>query len=240
MRSASKVASLVAVLKVARQLQLVRDLGVVSIPGHPPVVIPEELLQRAICHSNESLLVDALTLACVHPKTTAMPGRRPSPEAIHPYIHHDYRQVMGTHVALQRTPYGKRRFCFFCNAGISLQAWAEPVGVWNQCLCTGALELQMVAGGLLLGMRCVSTSLRNKLTTLVGKLLRRIHTSTHALLHRWTTKSSGPGGADAADRAQDLAGGPACTFNPVEAFLHVTSLCLRVTLLLISLACSVA
>lgn len=71
-----QVASLVAVLKVARQLQLVRDLDVVNIPGFPPVPIPEHLLQQAICHSNEALLVDAMTLACVHPKTTAMPGKQ--------------------------------------------------------------------------------------------------------------------------------------------------------------------
>lgn len=63
-----------------------------------------------------------------------------------------------------------------------------------------------MARGLLLGMRCVSTSLRNKWTTLIGKLLRRIQTSTHALLHRWTTKAPGPAGVDAADRAQELAG----------------------------------
>lgn len=70
----AQVASLVAVLKAARQLQLVRDLDVVNIPGFPPIPIPEHLLQQAICHSNEALLVDAMTLACVHPKTTAMPG----------------------------------------------------------------------------------------------------------------------------------------------------------------------
>lgn len=63
-----------AVLKVARQLQLVRELDAVQVPGHAAVPIPEALLQRAIAHANEGLLVDAMTLACVHPKTTAMPG----------------------------------------------------------------------------------------------------------------------------------------------------------------------
>ena len=74
LRTRLQVAALVAVLKVARQLQLVRELDAVQVPGHAPVPIPEALLQRAIAHANEGLLVDAMTLACVHPKTTAMPG----------------------------------------------------------------------------------------------------------------------------------------------------------------------
>ncbi len=61
-------------LKVARQLQLVRELDAVQVPGHAALPIPEALLQRAIGHAHEGLLVDAMTLACVHPKTTAMPG----------------------------------------------------------------------------------------------------------------------------------------------------------------------
>ena len=71
-----------AVLKVARQLQLVRELDAVQVPGHAAVPIPEALLQRAIGHANEGLLVDAMTLACVHPKTTAMPGAR----SAHPFL----------------------------------------------------------------------------------------------------------------------------------------------------------
>lgn len=72
-----QVAALVAVLKVARQLQLVRELDAVHVPGYPALPIPEPLLQRAISHANEGLLVDAMTLACIHPKTTAMPGAQP-------------------------------------------------------------------------------------------------------------------------------------------------------------------
>ena len=63
-----------AVLKAARQLSLVKGLEVVSVPGHPPVRVPGALLQQAISHANEGLLVDAMTLACVHPKTATMPG----------------------------------------------------------------------------------------------------------------------------------------------------------------------
>ena len=73
-----QVASLVAVLKVARQLNLVRDLDRVTLPGHEPVQIPEALLQRAIEHGNEPLLVDAMALVCSHPKSTAVPGMAPA------------------------------------------------------------------------------------------------------------------------------------------------------------------
>ena len=69
-----QVASLVAVLKVARQLNLVRDLDRVTVPGHDPVHIPEALLRRAIEHGNDTLLVDAMALVCSHPKSTAVPG----------------------------------------------------------------------------------------------------------------------------------------------------------------------
>ena len=66
--------------------------------------------------------------------------------------------------------------------------------------------MRLVARGLLLGMRCVSTSLRNKWTTLVGKLLRRVATSTHSILHRWQVRPNAPTSADPAERAHDLAG----------------------------------
>ena len=71
-----QVAALVAVLKVARQLGLISELGRVALPGQPPVTIPGALLRQAMSHGNEGLLVDAMTLACVHPKTAAMPGAR--------------------------------------------------------------------------------------------------------------------------------------------------------------------
>ena len=70
----TQVASLVAVLKVARQLNLVRDLDRVTLPGHEAVLVPEALLQRAIEHGHEALLVDAMALVCMHPKSTAVPG----------------------------------------------------------------------------------------------------------------------------------------------------------------------
>ncbi len=63
-----------AVLKVARQLNLVRELDRVAVPGYEPMGIPEALLQRAIEHGDESLLVDAMALVCSHPKSTAVPG----------------------------------------------------------------------------------------------------------------------------------------------------------------------
>ena len=63
-----------AVLKVARQLNLVRELERVTVPGYEPVDIPEALLQRAIEHGDDPLLVDAMALVCLHPKSTAVPG----------------------------------------------------------------------------------------------------------------------------------------------------------------------
>ncbi len=74
-----QVASLVAVLKVARQLNLVRDLDRVTVPGHDPVHIPEALLRRAVEHGNDTLLVDAMALVCSHPKSTAVPGMHHAP-----------------------------------------------------------------------------------------------------------------------------------------------------------------
>lgn len=78
----------------------------------------------------------------------------------------------------------------------------------SSMLAAGVLELRLVAKGLVLGMRCTSVSLRNKWTGLVGKLLRRISSSIHFILHRW---SSGPGGAgslgaaEQAEKARDIA-----------------------------------
>lgn len=77
----AQVASLVAVLKVARQLNLVRDLDRVTVLGHAPVAIPEALLQRAIEHGSDGLLVDAMSLVCSHPKSTAVPGVLLAPTA---------------------------------------------------------------------------------------------------------------------------------------------------------------
>ena len=87
----------------------------------------------------------------------------------------------------------------------------------------GVLELRLVAKGLVLGMRCTSVSLRNKWTGLVGKLLRRISSSIHFILHKW---SSGPGSAgslgmaEQAEKARDIA----CE-TPV--LLSVSPLCIK-------------
>ena len=87
----------------------------------------------------------------------------------------------------------------------------------------GVLELRLVAKGLVLGMRCTSVSLRNKWTGLVGKLLRRISSSIHFILHKWST---GPGSvgslgkAEQAEKARDIA----CE-TPV--LLSVSPLCIK-------------
>lgn len=70
-----QVATLVAILKTARQMGLYQDLGCVSVPSEGSVTIPEQLLQRAVASRVESLQVDALQLACVHPRTTSLPGK---------------------------------------------------------------------------------------------------------------------------------------------------------------------
>jgi hypothetical protein len=56
-------------------------------------------------------------------------------------------------------------------------------------------------------MRCTSVSLRNKWTTLLGKLLRRISTSLHFVLHRWPTRPGSPGlgSAERAEKEADIA-----------------------------------
>ena len=74
----------------------------------------------------------------------------------------------------------------------------------------GVLELRLVSRGLSLGMRCTSVSLRNKWTTLLGKLLRRIAASTHSVLHRWDAAPSDAalGAAERAERDRDMACAP--------------------------------
>ena len=66
----------------------------------------------------------------------------------------------------------------------------------------GVLELRLVAKGLVLGMRCTSVSLRNKWTALVGKLLRRISSSIHFILHKWSTGPGGAGSLGTAEQAE--------------------------------------
>ena len=81
---------------------------------------------------------------------------------------------------------------------------------------TGVLELRLVAKGLVLGMRCTSVSLRNKWTTLLGKLLRRISTSLHFVLHRWPAGPGSPGlgSAERAEKAADIACNALSLFRP--------------------------
>ena len=71
-----QVATLVAILKTARQMGLYQDLACVSVPGEGKVKIPHQLLQQAAASSSESLQVDALQLACVHPRATSLPGEQ--------------------------------------------------------------------------------------------------------------------------------------------------------------------
>ncbi|DBA69567.1 TPA: hypothetical protein ACH3X2_012764 [Trebouxia sp. C0005] len=143
----AQVATLVAILKTARQIGLYQDLGCVSVPGEGSVTIPERLLQRAVASRVESLQVDALQLACVHPRTTSLPGD---------------------------------------------------------------VELGIIKQALVLGMRCTSTSMRNKWTGLLPKLLRRVLMSVHAALNRQriAVPKTGRGPHVDAHAQEDLAGAP--------------------------------
>eukprot|EP00884_Botryococcus_braunii_P012115 jgi/Botrbrau1/20904/Bobra.0135s0035.1 len=69
-----RVAALVAVLKVGRSLQLVNSLREVGLPGEAPLLISQELLSHAVKSSNEALRLDALELACLHPRASTPPG----------------------------------------------------------------------------------------------------------------------------------------------------------------------
>lgn len=82
-----QVATLVAILKTARQMGVYQDLSHVVVggqgegvgEGQGSVAIPQELLQRAVASRTEALQVDALQLACVHPRPTTLPGTSPTP-----------------------------------------------------------------------------------------------------------------------------------------------------------------
>ena len=69
-----QVAALVSVLKVARTVGLAEDLAAVPAPGGSVIQIPEAMLRAAVGHRSDSLRVDALQLACMHPRTSSMPG----------------------------------------------------------------------------------------------------------------------------------------------------------------------
>lgn len=69
-----QVAMLIAILKTARQLGLYQDLEQVSVLGEGSIAIPEAMLHRAVGQSSQTLQLDALQLACVHPRATNLPG----------------------------------------------------------------------------------------------------------------------------------------------------------------------
>lgn len=70
-----QLAATVAILKAARQMGLVDDLGCVSTLGEEPVEMPEQMYQRAICHASEELQTDMMQLLCTYPKVTFMPSK---------------------------------------------------------------------------------------------------------------------------------------------------------------------
>lgn len=68
-----QVAALVAIIKAARQMSLMDSIDQLPAPGGG-LAIPVAMLREAAGHRSEALRVDAMQLACVHPRTTAMPG----------------------------------------------------------------------------------------------------------------------------------------------------------------------
>ena len=67
---------MVCILKAARSVGLAEDLASVGDPGGggAQIAIPAAMLRAAVGHRSESLRVDALQLACSHPKTSSLPG----------------------------------------------------------------------------------------------------------------------------------------------------------------------
>lgn len=65
----------------------------------------------------------------------------------------------------------------------------------------------MVRQALVLGLRCTSSSMRNKWAGLLAKLLRRIFMSVHAVLNRQRAARSHSRPADAQFR-EEMAGEP--------------------------------
>lgn len=74
--------------------------------------------------------------------------------------------------------------------------------------CAGDVELGIIKQALVLGMRCTSTSMRNKWTGLLPKLLRRVLMSVHAALNRQriAVPKTGRGPHVDAHAQEDLAG----------------------------------
>jgi hypothetical protein len=76
--------------------------------------------------------------------------------------------------------------------------------------CAGDAEVGIIKQALVLGMRCTSTSMRNKWTGLLPKLLRRVLMSVHAALNRQrlAIPKTGRGPHVDAHTQEDLAGVP--------------------------------
>lgn len=81
--------------------------------------------------------------------------------------------------------------------------------VWH----AGSTELGIIKQALVLGMRCTSTSMRNKWTGLLPKLLRRVLMSVHAALNRQRSAASKTGRGphvEADVHAQEDVAGDSC------------------------------
>jgi hypothetical protein len=71
---AAAAAALLALLKAARRQQLLEDLDALAPDGLPPHAVRAALL-AAVRSGSEGLRVDALSLVCCHPRTTAPPSQ---------------------------------------------------------------------------------------------------------------------------------------------------------------------
>ena len=67
-----------------------------------------------------------------------------------------------------------------------------PEALWPSG-SAGTVELGMVRQAVVLGLRCTSSSMRNKWAGLLAKLLRRIFMSVHAALNRQRPQRSRTG-----------------------------------------------
>lgn len=51
-------------------------LGQVMVPGQEPLSLPHRLLEKAVIDGSETIRLDVMQLACLHPKSTAFPGEK--------------------------------------------------------------------------------------------------------------------------------------------------------------------
>ena len=70
-----QLAATVAILKTARQMGLVDDIGCINVNEEASVEISEQIYDRAVCHASEELQTDMMQLLCSYPKVTVMPSR---------------------------------------------------------------------------------------------------------------------------------------------------------------------